>query len=276
VGANYSYRTRDGVLPYEQYPLPGYLTGLTSTDFVLGGTVTGVLFNGDAYSEPVYILREGVEVPSGYTLRNRPDYEVTYHGVDLNFQKRLTNKWMLRGSIGWQDWTQSAGDDSCVDPTNFRVAVAGFSCPGEDIMVERSTGSGNKAEVFINSTWQFNVAALYQLPLGFNVAGNVYGREGYPRIQYHREGLDDGLGDRLVLIGQMDDLRYDDVYNVDLRLEKIIDIQRLQVSLTADVFNVLNEATVLQRVGEVTASNYNRIVETQSPRVLRLGARVSF
>ena len=88
----------------------------------------------------------------------------------------------------------------------------------------------------------------------------------------------DGLGTRDVIIGNIDDERYDDVYNVDLRLEKILNIQVLQIALSADVFNVLNEDTVLQRNGRIntTPSALNQIREIQSPRVVRLGARVSF
>ena len=37
-----------------------------------------------------------------------------------------------------------------------------------------------KDSVFLNSKWQFYVNGLYQLPLNFNVAGSVYGRQGYP------------------------------------------------------------------------------------------------
>ena len=34
-------------------------------------------------------LREDVAIPAGLTIENRPDWETEYHGIDLNFQKRL-------------------------------------------------------------------------------------------------------------------------------------------------------------------------------------------
>lgn len=43
-----------------------------------------------------------------------------------------------------------------------------------------------------------------------------------------------------------------------------------------DIFNVLNKGTVLQRNARVNQATYNQIREIQSPRILRLGARVSF
>jgi hypothetical protein len=42
------------------------------------------------------------------------------------------------------------------------------------------------------------------------------------------------------------------------------------------VFNVLNDGTILQRQGDMTATNAGLILETQSPRVVRAGARVSW
>jgi hypothetical protein len=282
VGLNYSYRTYEG----EIFPRR---TGLTRDDFVLAGNVTGTLADGTAYSEPYYSLREGVAIPAGLTIENRRDWQTDYHGIDLNFQKRLSNRWMARGSVGFQDLTQDGGRNSCYDPTNSRggdsqvwpgtaigLAFTG-TCAGSDIAASPAGAtSGAKGEVFIHSRWQFNVGGLYQLPLGFNVAANFFGREGYPLVNFHRIDPGDGLGPRDVIVGNLDDRRYDDVYNLDLRLEKVLELKPLQVSLSADIFNVLNDGTVLQRNGRVNQSTYNQIRETQSPRVVRLGARVSF
>ncbi len=282
VGLNYSYRTYEG----EIFPRR---TGLTRDSFVLAGNVTGTLADGTAYSEPYYALREDVAIPAGLTIENRPDWETEYHGIDLNFQKRLSNRWMARGSVGFMDITQEGGPNSCYDPTNSRggdahvwpgtaigLAFTG-TCAGSDIAAAPAgASSGAKGEVFINSRWQFNVGGLYQLPLGFNVAANFFGREGYPLVNFHRIDPGDGLGPRDVIIGNIDDRRYDDVYNLDVRLEKVLELRPLQVSLSADVFNLLNDGTVLQRNGRVNQATYNQIRETQSPRVVRVGARVSF
>jgi hypothetical protein len=63
-----------------------------------------------------------------------------------------------------------------------------------------------------------------------------------------------------------------------LRLEKVIAVHPLEVTLAADVFNVTNQGTVLQRNANVVlgAGVYNQIIEMQSPRVVRFGARLSF
>jgi len=282
VGVGYTYRRYTGT-PWPQR------TGLTPADYEVAGFLDGTLFDGTAFHQAYYQLRPGVEIPAGLTLRNRPDWNTTYNGVDLTFQKRLTNKWLVRGSFTYSDWKQHGGAGSCYDPTSDRggpnnlwpgTALAlptGSTCAGDDLAASPAgSASGAKNEVFLNSRWMFSVGGLYQLPLGFAVAGNFFGREGYPYVQYFRFDPGDGLGTRDNIIGKIGDHRYDDVYNFDLRLEKIIEVRPLQVTLSADIFNVLNRGTILQRNANLASPAYNQIIEVQSPRILRLGARVSF
>jgi Carboxypeptidase regulatory-like domain len=283
AGVAYTYRQYDGMIWPQR-------TGLNVTDFHVAGTIDGVLYNGTSFSQPYYALNDGVPVPAGVTLRNRPDWKTTYNGVELNLQKRLSNKWMARGSFTYSNWKQNGDLSSCYDPTSDRGGAnllwpgtsipqsTGSTCAGDDIAaLPAGASSGAKSEVFLNSRWQFSVGGLYQLPLGFAVAGNFFGREGYPYVQYYRLDPGDGLGTRDNIIGKLGDHRYGDVYELDLRLEKVIDIKPLQITLAADIFNVLNQGTVLQRNARLdTPDSYNQIIEIQSPRILRLGARVSF
>ncbi len=154
------------------------------------------------------------------------------------------------------------------------------------------TGSGATGNIFVNSKWNFNVAGLYQLPYGFNVGANIFGRQGYPYVQWVSINTGDGFGTRNVVVGSLDQERNPDIYNVDLRLEKVIELRPLSISLSADIFNLFNSNTTLQRQGKIaTCSNsaaqpacaalvpnatYNLITDFQSPRVVRAGARISF
>ena len=132
--------------------------------------------------------------------------------------------------------------------------------------------------MFLNSRWLFNVGGLYQLPWDFAVAANFFGREGYPYINYYRLDPGDGLGPRDNIIGKLSDNRYGNVYELDLRLEKVISVNPVQITLAADIFNALNQGTILQRNARVNAGVgvYNQIIEMQSPRIVRFGARISF
>jgi hypothetical protein len=274
-------------------------TGVTRADYVLAGTVTGALpasLGGGAYAEPYYELGcsqlDPVPadcVPPGYVWSNRQDYSTTYDGVDLVLTKRLSNKWMMRGSFTYNVNKQHVDNAAtgCVDPTNTvpgqsadtgnpATNYTAESCADGTYVATRSTGSGAKDSVFLNSKWQFYVNAMYQLPWNFNVAGSFFGRQGYPVVPFVRTVGDDGYV-RDVVVRTVDDLRYDNVYELDFRLEKLIPItQTANVTVSVDLFNALNDGTVLQRFNRLQRSNEGNIKEIQSPRVLRFGARISF
>ena len=281
VGATYTYRKFSD-------QLFRFRTGLARDDYVFVRDVTGTLPDGTPYSSPVFRIREGLARPPGYTYTNRDDYDQTYHGVDLILTKRLSNRWMARGSFTYSWNKQNIGSGGCVDPTNRVPGQSGDggnpetgytaqTCADDVFVGFRSTGSGAKDSVFLSNEWQFYLNAMYQLPLGFNVAGAFFGRQGYPINWYERVT---GLGDqetRDVAVSDLDDQRYDNVYNLDLRIEKVVPItQSANLTVSADLFNVTNEDTVLQRFNRLGLSNTNDIKEIQSPRVWRFGLRLAF
>ena len=123
---------------------------------------------------------------------------------------------------------------------------------------------------------QFYLNGLYQLPWNFTVAAAFWGREGYPIMPYVQVTGSDGRV-RAVAVRHTNDLRYDDVYNLDLRIEKLIPITATaNVTLSADFFNVVNSNTVLQYQNRLERGNSGDVKEIMSPRVLRWGARISF
>jgi hypothetical protein len=303
VGLNYTHRKSkdflDGNIPI--------LTGgrrATAADFVLAtsstatpgradGIVRGTLRDGTPFSVALYRLATGLTYSGGILLDNDTGYSQTYNGVDLNFQKRLSNKWMVRGSFGYTDWKQSVNSGSCigVDPTNKRFANITASCADGEIVAPRSAGSGSKGSVYLNSKWQFNVGGLYQLPAGFNVAANLYGRQGYPEVNTIGLNPSDGLGTRTVIINNIDSQRLSSVFEGDIRIEKVLNVSSLNITLSIDVFNVANSGTILQRNNAVVltcdptthlscvslpTSTNQSIQEVQAPRTIRAGARLSF
>jgi len=70
--------------------------------------------------------------------------------------------------------------------------------------------------------------------------------------------------------------RYDDVWDLDLRIAKHVQLGNARLSLSAELFNVFNSGVVLAGDGNARASSFARIEEILSPRILRFGARVSF
>lgn len=226
---------------------------------------------------PIYDLKSGVEPPVYYVFRNRPGYEQDYQGLELSATKRMSKRWMLRGSFTWQDWTQDVSDDGVLDPTHLRDDYGCTSCNGSAVVVGAGAGSGAKGGIYINSSWAYNLTGAYQIPviettLGFNLTG----REGYPIPYIARVGSSEGP--KNVLVDGVDEHRMPNITNLDLRLAKDLRFGPAGVTLSVDVFNVLNADTTLQRNLDYrrTTTQQHRVTEILSPRVFRLGARLTF
>ncbi|PYQ51893.1 MAG: hypothetical protein DMF59_06355, partial [Acidobacteria bacterium] len=123
---------------------------------------------------------------------------------------------------------------------------------------------------------------LYQLPLDFSLGASLTARQGYPKVWRDEVTVDNGVDD--VVLNKIGSIRFPNVYEVDLRAAKDFRfMNRVGLTLSADLFNVPNKRTVLQREtllffdGPEGANPVgNHIEELQSPRIWRFGARVNF
>lgn len=284
---NFSWR------PYYGLESNGTFHVYTSNDFVLCSTCVAKDAFGTTYNVPVYKLKAGVPAKIGSYLTNRPDYSQTYKGIELQINKRFSDRWATRVAFAYNDWKQGVGDGAIVDPTNVLQgagsaadAIRGGSTEDGGIVVSNAGGgSGDFGNVYINARWQVNVNGMYALPLGFNVAGNFFAREGYPAPNYVEVDPGDGLGTRNVLIQAAGAQRTPALTELDLRLDKTLKVAGLDVTLGIDVFNVFNSSTALQRklnlstttTNAATGTKYlNALYEIQSPRIVRFGGRISF
>ena len=223
----------------------------------------------------VWELKPGLTSRNGVFIENG-DREQDYLGASFTFNKRLANRWMLRGNVSWQDWEWNVPDSELEDQTQF----LGGGHDGDPVLQGSGTGSGSKGGVYINSNWSYSVNGLYQIapdrPWGFNVAANLTGREGYP-VPYYRRVARNGIpGQANVQIVGSDEFRNDDINVVDARLEKELTFSDFGLTLGVDVFNLLNENFVLQRQHRLNNAATNNVTEVLSPRIFRVGARLSF
>jgi carboxypeptidase family protein/TonB-dependent receptor-like protein len=279
IGAAFNWGSTTDVIWYP-------LVGITRADFVANPTpVTGTV-NGVPYSTTWYRLRTGVHPQPGNAqlLTNRPDYEARYTGFQLTANKRLANRWMLKSSFAWNNPTRHISNPNTAiqDPTSTQYQILTQPLPGpleDDSVIAAPAGnnSGAKADVFINSKWQFNVAGLYQFGYGINVAANLLGRQGYPNVYYHRVNNPDAFTTFIrIKPFEVDQFRNPDVYTLDGRVEKEIHLQRTTVIVLAEGFNLLNKSDVLQIQSRVNTATFNQVREVLSPRIIRFGARVTF
>ncbi len=279
--ANYSWsRSSDyvglngAVDPYGLSFIPW--RGLTAADYYQNGTVSGTLPDGSTFSYPTYAPLESLAAANGNgrELRNYEGYSTSYNGIEVSLVKRLSNRWMMRAGFGWNDPREHWDGDrrnALGNPTRYE------SSPLVDggALAPRSSGSGS-GDVFVNGRWQVNVNGVYQLPWSIELAGNLFGRQGnpYPIFVSAPLGLDGSM--RVLVSPEIDTFRFDNLWNLDLRGAKTFDTQRVNVQLIADLFNVMNANTELNRQRNLTNPNFGQLTQNLSPRILRFGVRVGF
>jgi len=292
VGINGTYRKLQNFVGTVGEHTQGAGDYYSSADYVLApNPITAILPNGDSVTQSYYMLKTGEKAARYSVIRNTPDYYQTYKGLEFTATKRMSNRWMLRGNLTLQSWQQHVGAGAIVDPTLARSSTGCSVCNGSQVLIQ-STGSGGKSNVYINAKWEGDLTGAYQIPvietsLGFNLSS----RQGYalPYVATVRFPAAGGENTKSILLeSSTDKFRNDNVTQLDLRLAKDLRLSRFGLTLSVDAFNVMNSNTVLQRNAAsvcsgttasskcTAASTSNHITEVLSPRVFRLGARVSF
>jgi hypothetical protein len=292
VGLNVNYRKSTGILeaerlvfdadnPFSEENLDSVGRTHRRSDYVEQTSDSFTAPDGRTYTVHYWELREGVSTRNGFRLENG-DREQEFKGASLTFNKRLANRWMMRGNISFQDWTWQIPDGENEDPTD---TIAGGVVDGTQVLQGSGFVSGAKGNVFINSKWSYSLNGMYQVaptrPWAVNLAASLTGRQGYP-LRYvqrvGRSGISDngGAGLDVPIQASPDAFRYPDVHIVDLRAEKEFSFSGVGLTLGADLFNALNESYVLQRQGVLGRNTSDHVQEILSPRVFRLGARLSF
>jgi hypothetical protein len=278
LGANLTWRKRTDFVMNRYEKTRGAGDYYTTADFEPASTVTGTLPNGQTYTVPYYKLKAGVPAPIYTVATNRPDYYQTYKGLELTATKRMEHHWMLRANVTLQDWKQHVGPNGFTDPTQLLEEDSCTSCNGAQV------ASNGGEDGYINSKWSFSMNGVYQFPWQISFGAALVGRQGYIIPYYRRVNARDGFGNKRVLVDGFDSQRLDNLYNLDLRLAKELTVRNgVSVTLSADLFNATNTNTVLWRDnrlytsdGPDVSSGNNNIIEQQSPRVWRLGARLTF
>jgi hypothetical protein len=246
--------------------------------------VTGSLPDGTPYSIPTFIPNAALVTAgrNGRFLTNADDYSQRFDGIELAATKRLSNKWMLRIAAGYNNHREFYdGTPHVVDPENTGVASGNPTRMDVGALIDggqyasRSAGSGN-GDIFINGKWALNVNALYQLPWNVELAATLFGKQGTPYPLYRSVALGQDGSQRVLISPSVDDQRLDDLWNLDLRLAKNLRAAGANMTFTADLFNVFNSNTELNRQRNLGSARFGELTDYLSPRVLRFGMRLGF
>jgi len=281
VGVSYTHRVRENFIWNQYEKTRGMGDFYTASDWELGGNASAIMPDGEQISVPYYQLKDGVDRPRYYVTRNRPDYKQIYKGFEVTAQRRMNNRWMMRGQVTFGDWTQDVGKGGIQDPSPQLIGDGCYTCDGS--AVASSSGSDG----YINAEWSYSLSGIYEAPWGINLGAVVTGRQGYINgYHIYPDSRVDGVWKRLV-INDFDDYRFDDLFQVDVKLGKEFALPRgIGLELAVDLFNVTNERTVLWRGYEIVPEydDDDQLVRTpdtdieemQSPRLVRLSGRIRF
>jgi len=254
-------------------------------------TVPGMGDTLDAKQHPYYyISTEGTAYSPYSRVVKRPDYNLAYYGFDLVFNKRLSNRWMLNGSLTWGHQSADYGTLGYLDPNNL------WAYDGQAYSPFFGSGAG-KINAYIYTRWMVKFAGLYELPYGFNAAFTFLGREGYIIDEYFRlvnYTLPNPQSRTFnIEMKSFGSERLPNNYLLNLRLEKRLRAgDTMNIYLMADVFNVFNSSTVNRREQRYHGTYYmyadpalNTFVPNNSdymlneilnPRITRFGVRFQF
>ena len=264
---------------------------LAGGTFTLKDPITGaVITTFTTNVVPVYQLAPSVPVPTYRVLTTRPGYSQKFNGLEVTATKRLSHNWMFRANVSYSDYKENCGGNAFANPTpavngDGRGSSAASSagpvpCQTGQI-APQSAGSGAFGNDFINAKWALNLTGVYVFPWDINLGANFNARQGYPSPL--RDQVTGARGGTInVLLNPVGDKRFDNVYELDLRLAKDFHLfHRVGMTLSGDLFNVPNKRTTLQRetlilLNESSRSAGWRLTELQSPRIWRLGARFNF
>jgi len=252
-------------------------------DYAALAPVTANGFTARGYAPNAALVTAG----SGGRIRtNRAGYSTSFNGLELTLTKRLSNRWMSRVAFSFNDWTESFDGT----PTTFtgnpgRTETDPLISGGQVALL--SGGSG-KASFYSSVKWQLYANALYQGPWGLDFSTAIFGRQGGPypvdvRTSFGQDGTLNALA-----TPEVDTTRYDDLWNIDLRLAKTFKLGgSAGLTLSAEWFNVMNNDLVLSRYRYANSSAFvdtaggaesglGRIEEVISPSIFRFGARFTF
>jgi len=229
-----------------------------------------------ALCQPVPYYAPNFQMPVNTVVTNQPDYYRTFNGIELAARKRMSQNWQMNTSFSYNNAKQfyptpaSYGPQYASDPTNITFY-------NDAQYAQQSTSSGLD-NVFVNTPWIYRLSGSYTMPWSkVNVAGFYNTRAGYPFEQIvQTTSRGGGAAAAGILLNPIGDTRLPAFQEVDFRVDKPFTFGTAKITASMDVFNLLNQNTILAENRTQNSATANTIKNILSPRIIRFGARITF
>ena len=267
---NFTYR------PWLSAPCPTS-TGCSTVSTFSANAPVSFTREGKQYTVQTY-SPNATQVTAGGSGRfdtNLPGYSNQYKGLELTMNKRMANKWGGKIAFSLNDWTEHY-DGTPVNTTFGSPTRTDTSPLVNGGAVSVLSGGSGKASFYSSFKWQVYANAIVRLPASFDLSTSIFGRQGgsFPVSISTAAGRDGTV--RALATPTVDETRYDNLWNIDFRIARNTKMGKVTLTPSLELFNALNNDVVLSRARNAGASTFNRIEEVVSPRILRIGARLSF
>lgn len=190
---------------------------------------------------------------------NAPELDTDFNGVDISFNRRLKNRWMLMGGVSLgRNIGDTYSETSDLNNPNFtfRRGVTQYDVP---------VG--------------FKVSALYELPYGLQLSGKAQHFSGFPEahsVLVTSQTVALTQVSQSVRVTETGETRLPSVNMIDLRVSKWISLGgNTRIEPALDVFNVTNANAIQSRVTQL-GPTFGRASEILRGRVFRLGFYLNF
>jgi hypothetical protein len=265
-----------------------HFRGVTGSDYVQTGTLTGNVAPVGPYSVPLYtVIPENAPADLGQIFESRAGYHRTYKGLEVAATKRMSNNWMMRMSwSGGSNREYFDNIDAHADPTPTLPGQAQWTLGSPNVnggvVVTQTAGSGKSNIFIVLPKYQFVTTFAYSMKYGINFGFNYLFRQGYAEPYYvgaTDPTIDPTLatgGRNVIVIPDVDSYRLPSIHSVDGRVSKTLNFKNYSGAIDFDLFNMFNNATTLGKQYDLAATNYNKVLEIMNPRILRIGFRFSF
>jgi hypothetical protein len=202
-------------------------------------------------------------------LTNPDGLEADYRGIELQLNKRFSNKWqMVTGLTLGRANAFAKGSGSFIPGGN--ADTGGLSTP-----LFNSPNSLINAEG--RSFWDrpviFKLAGSYSGPWGIDIGGFFRAQSGTPFPRQIQVLLNQGAV--TIFAEKVGEDRLDFLTTLDLSFTKNFDIQGGRLGLSFDIFNLFNENTVIA-AQPLSGPAFGVPTSIISPRVARVGVRFDF